>query len=162
MGVPFNADEIFEMAEEIEINGAMFYREAAKKYPAVKDVLLELASMEDEHLKTFAAMRKELSEAEAETSVFDPDNQIQMYLKVMADEHVFNVKIAPDELLSRQKSPQDVLRMAIRLEKDSIAFYTGLKESVSRQTGRDKVQEIIREELGHIVTISHKLRDITN
>ncbi|GAI05715.1 unnamed protein product [marine sediment metagenome] len=29
MGTTFNADEIFEMAEEIERNGAMFYREAA-------------------------------------------------------------------------------------------------------------------------------------
>ena len=31
MAISFNLDEIFEMAEEIERNGASFYREAAKK-----------------------------------------------------------------------------------------------------------------------------------
>ena len=59
MGIEFNADEIFEIAEQIERNGAGFYRRAAE---AVEDsqkrrILLDLASREDEHEKTFAAMR---------------------------------------------------------------------------------------------------------
>ena len=29
MGTDFNANEVFEMAKQIEINGAAFYREAA-------------------------------------------------------------------------------------------------------------------------------------
>ena len=32
MPITFNADEIFEMAEEMERNGAWFYRRAAEKY----------------------------------------------------------------------------------------------------------------------------------
>ncbi len=31
MAISFNLDEIFEMAEQIEKNGANFYREAARK-----------------------------------------------------------------------------------------------------------------------------------
>ncbi len=31
MAISFNLDEIFEMAEQIEKNGASFYREAARK-----------------------------------------------------------------------------------------------------------------------------------
>ena len=31
MGITFNANEVFEMAEEIERNGAKFYRQAAEK-----------------------------------------------------------------------------------------------------------------------------------
>ncbi|MBL7153969.1 MAG: rubrerythrin, partial [Phycisphaerae bacterium] len=69
MPMPFNADEVFEMAEQIEVNGARFYRAAAKKFPALDQMLLELAAMEDEHQRTFAAMRAELSAAEQEPPV---------------------------------------------------------------------------------------------
>ena len=157
MGIPFNADEVFEMAEQIERNGAKFYRAAAVKFPEVRQVLSDLAAMEDEHEKTFAAMRAELSGTEMEPPVFDPDGQAQMYLRAMADEYVFDIKTDPLEQLAGQETPEDVLKMAIGLEKDSIAFYVGLKESVSRKAGKDKVEAIIKEEMGHIVTLSQKL-----
>jgi rubrerythrin len=157
MVMPFNADEVFEMAEQIERNGAKFYRAAAKKFPELHKLLSELAAMEDEHEKTFVAMRAELSGAEVEPPVFDPDGQAQMYLRAMADEHVFDIKADPLEQLAGQETPEDVLKMAIGLEKDSIAFYVGLKESVSRKAGKDKVEAVIKEEIGHIGTLSQKL-----
>ncbi|HRS71257.1 MAG TPA: ferritin family protein, partial [Anaerohalosphaeraceae bacterium] len=63
MAITFNADEIFEMAEEIERNGAAFYREAAAKASRedIKKMLLDLAAMEEGHEQTFAQMRKKLS-----------------------------------------------------------------------------------------------------
>ncbi|MHC5076741.1 MAG: ferritin family protein, partial [Planctomycetota bacterium] len=59
MPITFNADEIFEMAIEIEQNGAKFYREAAQNAAEedTKKMLLEMAAMEDGHIKTFEAMR---------------------------------------------------------------------------------------------------------
>ncbi|HCO94622.1 MAG TPA: rubrerythrin [Phycisphaerales bacterium] len=161
MVMPFNADEIFEMAEQIERNGGKFYRAAAEKFPAVNEVLLGLAAMEDEHLKTFADMRAELSGTEVEEPVFDPDGQAQMYLRVMADGNVFDVKADPVEQLAMKNTPEDVLKMAIGVERDSIAFYVGLKEAVSRRAGKDKVDDIIKEEMGHIVTLNEKLQDLT-
>ena len=63
MGITFTADEIFEMAEKIEKNGAEFYREAAEKATDkdTKQMLLDMAVMEQGHLETFQDMRKELS-----------------------------------------------------------------------------------------------------
>jgi rubrerythrin len=160
MGIPFNADEVFEMAQQIERNGGKFYRAAAKKFPVVRDVLLELAAMEDEHLKTFTNMREELSGTELEEQVFDPDGQAEMYLRVMADGHVFDLKADPSEQLGSKNTPEEVLKMAIGVERDSIAFYVGLKEAVSRRAGKDKVENIIKEEMGHIVTLNQKLQDL--
>ncbi len=157
MGIPFNADEVFEMAEQIERNGGKFYRAAAKKFPALRELLLNLADMEDLHEKTFAAMRAELSGAETEAPVFDPDGEAQMYLRVMADGHVFNLKADPAEKLGGIQTPQDLLKMAMGVERDSIAFYVGLKESVSAKAGKDKVEAIIREEMGHIAILNEKL-----
>ena len=157
MGMPFDADEVFEMAEQIERNGAKFYRAAAEKFPEVNQLLLELAAMEDKHEKTFAAMREELSGTEAEPIVFDPDGQAQMYLQAMADDHVFNIKSDPVNQLGNLDTPDEVLKTAMCLERDSIAFYTGLKESVSRKAGKDKVEGIIKEEMNHIVILSQKM-----
>lgn len=159
MPMPFNADEIFEMAQQIERNGGKFYRTAAKKISALKETFLGLANMEDEHLKTFTDMRSKLTEAEKEPLVFDPDGQAQMYLRIMASDHVFDVKANPAKLLTGKKA-KDILRIAIGLEKDSIVFYSALKESVSRKAGKDKVEAIIAEEMSHIVILGDKLASL--
>ena len=157
MPMPFNADEVFEMAEKIEINGARFYRAAAEKFPALSEMLLELAAMEDDHQKTFAAMHAELTAAEQQQLVFDPDGEAQMYLRVMADGNVFDVKADPVDKLADCRSPHDVFRVAIGLEKDSIAFYVGLQASVAPRAGKDKVGNLIGEEVKHIALLSEKL-----
>lgn len=160
MGIPFNADEVFEMAEEIERNGSKFYRKAASKFPALRKLLLDLAAMEDEHEKVFAAMRKELSGEETEAPVFDPEGEAQMYLRVMADGSVFDVTADPAGKLAGVKTPHELLKTAMGVERDSIAFYVGLRESVSRSAGRDKVDAIIREEMKHITALNDRLESL--
>ena len=157
MDVTFNADEVFEMAEQIERNGAKFYRAAAEKFPTIQQILLDLAIAEDEHEKTFKDMRAQLSGREQEPMVFDPDNEAQMYLQVVADGHVFDTKADPAEQLKGKDKPGDILQTAIKMEKESIAFYAGLKECVPPRAGRDKVEAIIREEFSHIATLNEKL-----
>ena len=161
MPMPFNADEVFEMAERIERNGARFYRGAAKKFGDFKKLFTDLAAMEDDHLKTFSAMRAELSTTEREPLVFDPDGEAQMYLRVMADGHVFNVTADPSEKLAGIKTASEVLKIAIGVERDSVAFYVGLKEGVSAKAGKDNVEAIIRQEIGHIAALNEKLMRLT-
>jgi len=144
------------MAEQIERNGIKFYRTASKKFPKLSELFLDLAEMEVQHEKTFAQMRKELSGTEAENLVFDPNNEAQMYLRVMADDHVFDPKADPVKLLAGIETPEDVLKKAIGLERDSIAFYVGIKESVSQRAGKDKVDAIIKEEVGHIAVLKQR------
>lgn len=158
MAMPFNADEVFEMAEQIERNGAKFYRAAAEKFAGMAPVFLDLARMEDEHIKTFAAMHAELSGSEFDPPVFDPDGEAQMYLRAMADGHVFDLKTDPAQQVADKKTPEDVLKMAMQAERDSIAFYVGLKESVPQKAGKDKVEAIIREEMGHMAILNEKLQ----
>ncbi|MDK1030860.1 MAG: ferritin family protein [Planctomycetia bacterium] len=160
MAVYFNADEVFEMAEEIERNGAKFYRKVAGKAAEVRgrDLLLRLAAMEDEHEKTFADMRVKLSKGEQTATTFDPDNEAAQYLHAMAGGYVFDTKAKPDELLTGEETMTDILQRAIGLEKDSIVFYLGIKDMVPEWLGKDKVDDIIREERGHIVILSDELK----
>lgn len=159
MSATFNADEILEMAEQIERNGAKFYRKAAgaaADEPA-KTMLLELADMEDNHEKTFAEMRRGLSAKEQASSVFDPDSQAALFLQAIADGHVFDVKADPSETLTGNETLTEILRTAIGLEKDSVIFYIGMQDLVGETLGRDRIDTIIREEVSHIATLSEEL-----
>lgn len=160
MSITFNADEIFEMAEQIERNGAKFYREAAGNTSdgKVKEMLLEMAAMEDGHEKTFSQMRKELSAEDRESNVFDPDNEVAQYLQTMADFHGTEGKVSSTETLTGNESITEILRIALQAEKNSIAFYVGIKDMLTTRSGREKIQAIIVEEMAHVATIGGKLQ----
>jgi rubrerythrin len=162
MAITFNADEIFEIAERIEQNAARFYREAAGKAAAaaLKKMLLDLATMEEGHEKTFALMRKDLTDSEKESTVYDPDGQAAQYLRTMADFYGTEGKAGPMENLTGRESMEELLKIAINAEKDSIAFYVGIKGLVPSKKGKDKVEKIIAEEMSHVVTLGAKLQSL--
>jgi len=162
MAITFNADEIFEMATTIERNGASFYRrtaQAAQDEPT-RNVLLSLAAMEDDHLRRFAAMRSRLDDSKKQSTVFDPEGDAAKYLQAMADGKVFDIRVDPAKLVTGQETPQQVLKTAIGLEKDSIVFYLGMRDLVSDAAGKDDIEAIIREEMAHITTLSKRLGEL--
>jgi rubrerythrin len=159
MRFSFSADDILEVAERIERNGARFYRKAAELQEdgASRQLLADLATMEEGHEKTFAALRSGLSEAERQPTAFDPDDETGLYLQAMADGHIFDPKADPAAALAKGEPIASILRTAIGLEKDSVVFYQGVKEVVPERLGRDKVEAILREEVGHVGLLSATL-----
>jgi rubrerythrin len=149
----FNADDIFEMAEQLERNGAGFYRIAANAVAdeRSKEMLLKLAEMEDDHEKTFARMRSELTASEKAATVFDPEDDAVHYLRALADTRVFFEK---DIDVSSMRA---ILKDAITAEKDSIVFYLGMRDAVPAGKGRNRLDAIIKEEMGHIRMLSKEL-----
>lgn len=162
MTMDFNADEIFEMAEQIERNGISFYRKAANgtDSPSTRELLMRLAAWEGEHLKFFSRLRAALTEQERRKKFPDPENQESDYLRAWADHHVFDLRTDPAEKITGKERIEDILEMAIRLEKDSIVFYLGMKDVVPQRLGRDKVQEIIREEMRHVDVLSREIETL--
>jgi rubrerythrin len=162
VSIHFNADEIFLMAEQIERNGSAFYRRAASFAASsnAAQVFLKLAGMEEEHEKFFARMRAELSERERRPAVPDPDDQALGYLKAWANGHVFDVRTNPAQRLQGKEKAEDILQTAIGLEKDSVVFYLGMKDAIPQRLGRSKIDGIIKEEMGHIATLSRELETL--
>ncbi len=166
MGYEFNADEIFEIAEQIERNGAMFYRQMAGNISDVpiRQLFLDLAAMEDEHEKVFISMREDLSYKEREPTVFDPEGESALYLRALADLRVFDEKakedfILPEELTEKEKM-KIIFHEAINREKESIVFYLGIKELVQENLGKEKIDHIIGEEMKHIRLLSNKFSSL--
>ena len=52
----------------------------------------------------------------------------------------------------------DIFDTALQIEKDSIAFYVGIKELVPQKAGKDKMDKIIGEEMRHIRWIIDEMR----
>ncbi|MEW5737204.1 MAG: ferritin family protein [Thermodesulfobacteriota bacterium] len=166
MSFAFSADEIFKLAERIEKNGAEFYRRAAEAASCgnARKLFVELAAMEDAHQQIFADLRKELPDKEKVSDTFDPEGEAGLYLASLANSRVFTDPESPiagpvsscsDALL------KDIYKFALTREKDSIAFYLGMKDLVATETGKCKVDDIIREEMHHVRVLSEALSKLS-
>jgi rubrerythrin len=153
MAFDFNADDIFEIAEQIEDNGAAFYKKASESIQDAhyKKFLLDLSTMEMLHKKIFADMRASLSEKEKKPTVFDPQDESVLYLKSLADMRVFYQKQMDISSIDA------ILMTAIGTEKDSIVFYLGMKDLVPEKLGKGKIDSIINEEKKHIQMLGSEL-----
>ncbi len=159
MTVAFNAIEVFEIAEQIERNGAKFYRKAAALFnePAICTMFIELADWEKKHEQIFNDMGKELVKANEKTTAPRLEKK-QLDPKIMACLAVFGTVSDPPYGLKSIEKMADILKTALIKEKDSITFYEGLKDFVSTREDKNKVDDIIEEEMHHIKILNQALK----
>ena len=153
----FNAREVFEIAEQIERNGEAFYRKASAiaECPEAKLFLAKLADMESEHEDLFVKMKEHVSVESRE--IPDPENQALSYLQAMADGKIFESHDNPVSKLKEKESLENIYKTAIGFEKDSVIFFTGIKEMVPDDLGKEKIEILIKEEMKHIAVLSREL-----
>ncbi len=159
MSISLNAIEVFEIAERIERNSVNFYRKAAEASSDenISQILLSLSDFEKEHQKCYANMRKQISDKELDIITFDPENGMSLYLQKIADSQLFKPEKDPTELLKDKGNVRDILEYAVESEKDSIIFYLGLKNYLAATAVKNKVDEIISEEMNHITELNLRL-----
>ena len=160
MTVTLNAFEVFEIAEQIEQNGTNFYIRAAELFDDIKirEMFLRLAEWERQHEQTFAQMKEQLSEQDRQESYSNADDLLPDP-RVMAGLAVFGIRSDPTKELHGRQSRTDILRRAVEKEKDSIVFYHGLKEFVPAEADKEKIDDIIKEEMRHIVILDQSLKE---
>ena len=144
---------------QIERNGAKFYRGAAELFDEsrVHNLFLQLADWEITHEQVFADMRNELIAQGPELSAFEAESDVIFDAQSMAGLAVFGNSMGPSAELTGKETITDILKGAIEKEKDSIVFYTGLKGFAPAGTARDKIADIIKEEMHHIRILNQSL-----
>jgi rubrerythrin len=159
MSLGFNLDEVLEMAIRIEENGGAFYRKAAALQSDAENrrFFEKLAAMEDGHKATFTEMRNTLPDTAEGGKVFDPEDELSLYLSAMADTQGGEGNPSAADSLTGNETLEEVLTTAIGLEKESVLFYVGLKDMVAEKYGRDKIDDIIREEQSHVAQLTSLL-----
>ncbi len=73
---------------------------------------------------------------------------------------VFPDRADPEGDLTGRETKADVLRMAIQKEKDSIAYYTSLKEFVPGRRDVQAIKDIIDEEDRHVRILTQSLEQM--
>jgi rubrerythrin len=159
----FNANEVFQIAIDIEKNGRRFYEKAMEfiDSPDVKALLASLAQEEVEHLRRFTELRAQLPKVASEDTIWDPEHEMNQYLKMMADMNVFRSDVDVQEELSRLKGLEDALRLGIQFEKDSIIFFLSIQEATEEKKGRKFIGQLVDEEKKHLRRLSLELRKHT-
>ena len=162
MAITFNADEIFEIAEQIERNGQKFYSISAQQVsePAAKKVLQNLAEMEAIHLKTFQNLRAKLDAQASEELTWDPDGEAVAYLQAAANSHIFKASADPSSLLPDNAGAKEILELALQFEKDSVVYFLGLSDVVPERLGKSEVLGLAKQEQGHIALIQRTLSSL--
>ena len=148
----FNVDEIFEIAAQIERNGADFYRQASARFSnnnEIQKVLNELAVCEDNHEKIFLAILHTTLNKEG---VKVEDDLTRQYLDTLAGQFIFNNETSTGSLIANM-SKDEIFDTAILKEKDSILFYVGLKNTLSSEDDKKAIDLIIEEEQKHLVDL---------
>ena len=151
----YNAYEIIEMAKKMERNASLFYEKASEevKDTKVKELLSNLSKMESVHEVIFDDLKNLFSDSEWSNMNISDDNDMLHYLESMVDNIIFDMK--NDEKEIKDMSDIDyVFRFAIGKEKQSVLYYMGIKQLVPESLGRDKIEEIIKEEMKHVAILN--------
>jgi rubrerythrin len=156
----FNASEVFQIAIDIEENGRRFYEKAMglSDDHDVNTVFAALAQEEAEHLEKFKDLKSQLPKAASGDTVWDPENEVDQYLQMMADMNVFRSDVDMEERLSLVGSVEDALKLGIQFEKDSIIFFLSMQEATAENKGRKSIDQLVNEEKEHLKRLSLELR----
>ncbi len=151
METELNADEIFAMAEWIEDQGARFFGRLARSAggAGAREMLLDLAKMEEDHKNTFSGMRA----ARAAREHTPPEAEAAKYAGVISRMCV-HVESDLVERFTGSEPPDQIVAKVLDFEASTIVFFVAMKEILADSREKSSVDRIIKEELGHILTLS--------
>jgi rubrerythrin len=154
-----SAFDVLAIAERIERNGEKFYRKAGELTDdvAAGKVFHDLARWEAKHAEIFRDMKQHLSQQRWELGTFEPSKLDVSGAQVMAGLAVFAVGPDPAADLTGSECRDDIFRIAIQKERDSIVYYAGLRAFVPAAADRAVVEEIIKEEMRHVRILQEAL-----
>ncbi len=158
----FNAEEVFDIAINIEENGKAFYTKAISmiENEGVKKLFEELAQEEEKHKARFIELKNALPPKAKEPTVPDPSGELSSYIEMMAKEHIFSKPENMEKELGKISSVEEALRLAIQFEKDSVIFFISMKEATEHTKGRELIDLLIKEEQEHVKKLSLALRNL--
>jgi rubrerythrin len=121
-------------------------------------VHLCLVREETEHKAKIVSLMAKVPAGAWAPAVSDPGQELDLYIKMMADQHVFGSVDELDAQLAEVKTTKDALKLALQLEKDSVIFFLGMQEATCEGKDRDLLALLIKEEQDHVRRLSLQVR----
>lgn len=146
MKLAFTGDEVIQIAVEMEETGEVFYEALAASAgdEQVRSLCRRLARDEIDHRRTFQRLRESFA-ADWPMRDLEPE-------ELDFTQSLINEKILPNldeaRAVASGGSTADALDMAIRMEMDSVRFYSELLAGADRGDA-EAIELIIKEERQH-------------
>ena len=151
----FTLREIVRLAIQVEQNGEKIYREAQEKAvnPAVGSLLGRLADDETRHAQWFEQLEAKTPERAADPEL---EKMAETILSDVLGDQSFSLK---DVDLAHMEKTQELLRVAIEFERDTVVFYQMLWSFVEDTETQKNLETIIEEENRHIQALQEWARN---
>jgi rubrerythrin len=142
----FTLAEVYNLGIGIEKNGEKFYRDALKQAwsAPIADMLKLLAEEEVKHVDFFVK-RMDAVKQQRENPFLDEMGT--SVLKDILGNQTFSLKEVD---VSKIRSVDELVALAIEFEKDTILFYEMIGSFISDEKVRRQLEEIIEEEERHV------------
>jgi len=142
----FSLAEVYDLGIQIEKNGEKFYRDAMKQTwsTPIADLLKMLAEEEVKHVDFFVKRIDALKQKRENPFL---DEMGTSMLKDILGNQTFSLK---DTDVSKIRSADELVSLAIEFEKDTILFYEVVGSFMTDEEARRELKEIIEEEKRHV------------
>jgi rubrerythrin len=142
----FTLAEVYDLGIRIERNGEKFYRDALKQAwsAPIADMLKLLAEEEVKHVDFF--VKRMDAVAQKRENPFLDEMGTSMLKDIVADQ-TFSLKEAD---VSKIRSVDELVALAIEFEKDTILFYEMVGSFMTDEEAQRELKEIVEEEERHV------------
>jgi rubrerythrin len=156
MGLLLTAEELFQIAAQMEASGQSFYLEMADKIadPKLKELFDSLATDEEQHYKLFTEYYRQATQKDWKLS--QVDEETADYINALLGVRMFPPKKDATAEVAVIHNVKDALKIALSLEKDSLLFYRELQEMIGSELC-PAIGRIISEERSHVTRLQAML-----
>ena len=153
----FSAHEILDLAIQLEENGETVYREAAGQAQNgdIRELLLWMAEEEVKHTRWFTELKQEIESRSI--NPFMEEMSRKVFGGILGDKSFSH----RDVNFSQIDSTEDLIKIFIEFEKDTVLFYETLIPFIEDDRTLNYVTKIIEEENNHIKKLHELLTDKT-
>lgn len=159
MSHQFNDLEGLRIAVEMERRGVEFYRRAARltKSEGIAQMLEELAAEEEEHQRDFGKILGDQCTGRSAEAAVCYSSETSAYLSAIAADIVFPGGLMEVGRRGGFDSLPAILTTAIDSEKNSILFYSELKELTGDEGAKSAFGSVISQEKVHLARLQEQL-----
>lgn len=154
----FTINDILELAIRLEKNGEKVYRDAIEHVDneVFKNLLVWTVEEEERHAKWFTTLKNRIEKGEDHHILSEMSRSL---IDDFVGDQSFSLK---DVDFANVQTLEDLVKVFIEFENDTILFYDMLKSFISDDDTIESINQIIGEEKDHIEKFKALLPTITD
>lgn len=158
MSIALSAEELINLAIDIERRGVAFYDTMARSTgnEAVSTIFKLLVKMERQHVNLFENMLTDMGQS---APLDGYTSEHAAYLESLAENAVFTDDAATSDMVDKMEKDVEALEMAIGAEKDSVLFYYEMRD-IMPPPSRSAINNVIAEEKTHLSQLTRLKKEL--